>query len=244
MSEGKKGFVLYVDQRGIFKKLTDDQAGKLIKHVFSYVSDENPEGDFITELAFESIMQQLKRDLKKYEKSANRSRENGKLGGRPKEPRKPSGLIDNPNEPRKPVTDTVTVTDTVNVTVNVNEYIITEICNFAWSLFPKDIRPKEKNEKWIDTIDKLIRIDNKKVDEIKKVIKWAREDDFWKSNFLSLTKLRIKNKDGIKYYDIFNENRKNGKSNGTAVNTKTFSAFNPDSFPSHKIARVSDRNGE
>ena len=63
MAENKKSFILYSDQRGIFNKLSNEQAGELIKHIYSYVNDEDPEGNFITELAFESIKQQLKRDL-------------------------------------------------------------------------------------------------------------------------------------------------------------------------------------
>jgi hypothetical protein len=121
MAENKKSFVLYTDQIGIFQKLTNEQAGLLIKHIFSYCNDEDPEGDFITDLAFESIKQQLKRDLVKYEKRADNSRENGKLGGRPKKPNKPSGLNNNPAKPKKPDTVNVTVND--NVTVNVNDNV-------------------------------------------------------------------------------------------------------------------------
>jgi hypothetical protein len=75
MADGKKSFVLYCDQKGIWDKLDDSQAGKLIKHIIAYVNDENPVSpDFITELAFEPIKQQLKRDLKKWEQTtANRS---------------------------------------------------------------------------------------------------------------------------------------------------------------------------
>ena len=77
MAKDKKGFVLYVDMKSTFDKLSDEKAGKLIKHIFAYVNDENPEcKDFIIEIAFEHIKQQLKRDLKKYEKTCNKNREN------------------------------------------------------------------------------------------------------------------------------------------------------------------------
>ena len=42
MAEGKKSFILYLTQRPIFEGLSDEDAGKLIKTVFAYVSDENP----------------------------------------------------------------------------------------------------------------------------------------------------------------------------------------------------------
>jgi len=69
MAENKKSFILYCDQKGVWDKLDDAQAGRLIKHIISYVNDDNPVApDFITELAFEPIKQSLKRDLKKWEK--------------------------------------------------------------------------------------------------------------------------------------------------------------------------------
>jgi hypothetical protein len=68
MAENKKGFVLYADQKLIFDDLTNDEAGILIKHIFSYVNDENPilENRLI-DMAFKPIKLQLKRDLVKYE---------------------------------------------------------------------------------------------------------------------------------------------------------------------------------
>jgi hypothetical protein len=78
MADGKKSFILYCDQRGIFNKLSDEQAGVLIKHIFAYVSDEDPEADFVTDLAFESIKSQLKRDLKTWEEKQEQRREAGK----------------------------------------------------------------------------------------------------------------------------------------------------------------------
>ena len=66
MAKDKKSFILYCDQQGVFNMLPDEQAGKLIKHIFAYVNDENPESDdLLLTIAFESIKTQLKRDLKK-----------------------------------------------------------------------------------------------------------------------------------------------------------------------------------
>ena len=117
MAEDKKGFILYADLIHTVEQLASDKAGDLFKHILRYVNDKNPiSEDILINIAFEPIKQQLKRDLKKYEVRAEKSRNNGKLGGRPKnleEPKKPSGLINNLTEPRKP--DTVNVTDTVTV---------------------------------------------------------------------------------------------------------------------------------
>lgn len=81
MAEGKKSFVLYVDQRVYFDKLSDADAGRLIKHIFSYTSDEKPlTPDMVIDLSFEPIKQQLKRDLQKWEGTKGQKSDAGKLG--------------------------------------------------------------------------------------------------------------------------------------------------------------------
>jgi len=45
---------------------------------------------------------------------------------------------------------------------------------------------------WSGHIDKLIRLDKKKPDDIKLVIIWCQKDDFWRKNILSTSKLREK----------------------------------------------------
>lgn len=70
MAEDKKAFVVYADWESQFDLLSDEEAGKLIKHIFSYVNDKNPEfdkNDRLLNMAFEPIKKQLKRDLRKYE---------------------------------------------------------------------------------------------------------------------------------------------------------------------------------
>ena len=58
---------------------------------------------------------------------------------------------------------------------------------------------------WAETIDKLQRLDGKSKEEIKSVIKFALEDNFWKNNLLSLAVLRDKSKNDLtKYENILN----------------------------------------
>lgn len=117
--DSKKSFVLYSDQRGLFDKLDDSQAGRLIKHIFSYVNNESADPDFVTELAFESIKQQLKRDLIKWEKQLNQRRDAGKKSAESRKRNKE--LVDErstkSNERSISSTDNVTVNVTDNVTV-------------------------------------------------------------------------------------------------------------------------------
>lgn len=119
MANWKKGFMLYSDLIHTLERLTDAQAWQLFKHILRYVNDENPEvNDILLEVAFEPIKQTLKRDLVKWEERAKRSRENWMLWGRPSNPDEPSGLSrlqNNPDEPRKPDSVSVSVTDSVSV---------------------------------------------------------------------------------------------------------------------------------
>ena len=42
MAEGKNKIIFYRDWVDQFRDLTDEEAGRLIKHIMSYVNDENP----------------------------------------------------------------------------------------------------------------------------------------------------------------------------------------------------------
>lgn len=119
MAEGKNKILVYKDWKTVFDKLTNEEAGALIKHFFDYVNDLDPKApDRLTEIAFEPIKQTLKRDLEKWGIKAGKNRENGAKGGRPpkteKNPKNPDGFLETQVNPEKPVT----VNDSVSVTVN------------------------------------------------------------------------------------------------------------------------------
>jgi len=79
MAENKKSFIAYSDWHGMFNALPDEVAGKLIKHIFSYVNDENPSSeDFIINALFEQIKATLKRDLIKWDKERSQRSDAGK----------------------------------------------------------------------------------------------------------------------------------------------------------------------
>jgi hypothetical protein len=124
MAQGKKSFILYCDQRGIFNRLSDEQAGVLIKHIFAYVSDENPQADFVTELAFESIMQQLKRDLKSWETQQEQRVTAGKKSAEVRQRNATTVQRNSTTVDERLFSSTVNDTVTVNVTANVNENVI------------------------------------------------------------------------------------------------------------------------
>jgi len=77
MAEGKNKIMVYRDWLSTFEALSDEEAGRLIKHFFRYVNDLNPEvPDRITLIAFEPIKQTLKRDLKSYEAICLKNKDN------------------------------------------------------------------------------------------------------------------------------------------------------------------------
>jgi hypothetical protein len=82
--------------------------------------------------------------------------------------------------------------------------------------FDENLHPKTETQKnnWLDTLDKLNRIEKLEFHLIQKIVKKTREDEFWSKNFLSITKLRAKNKEQIMYVVVFYEKFKtNGKTN-------------------------------
>lgn len=79
MAESKKSFIAYSDWKETFDSLPDEYAGKLIKHIFAYVNDENPTTeDFVINSVFANIKNTLKRDLDKWEKQIEQRSEAGK----------------------------------------------------------------------------------------------------------------------------------------------------------------------
>jgi uncharacterized phage protein (TIGR02220 family) len=109
MAKGKKSFTAYCDWIDTFEPLTNEEAGKLIKHLLFYVNDKNPiTEDRLINLLFSPLKSTLKRDLEKWLKRCESNKTNGSKGGRPKktkekqeEPKKPNGLIRNPKNPTK-----------------------------------------------------------------------------------------------------------------------------------------------
>jgi hypothetical protein len=119
MAEGKKSFIIYNDSRNMVNKLSDERAGILFKTIFSYCDDENPIcEDEVIDIVFEHFKGILKRDLKKYEGIVERNRENGKKGGRPKNPVGNLATQTNQTQPKKADTDTDTDTDTETIIIN------------------------------------------------------------------------------------------------------------------------------
>ena len=95
----------------------------LIKHIYAYCNDEEPKGDFVTELAFESIKQALKRDLRKFEDVKVKRSEAGKKSAEVRKKQKSTKSTSVKSVQQSSTKSTVSVNDSVNVNVSVNEKV-------------------------------------------------------------------------------------------------------------------------
>ena len=150
MAQDKKSFILYCDQQGVFNKLPDEIAGKLIKHIFAYVNDENPPcDDLLLDIAFEPIKTQLKRDLRKYEVYIDKQKENGAKGGRPKKEQETQITQPFFEEPKKADNVNDNVSDNVNDKKKQRDVFIkpsiVEIKTYMTEIGMADV-----SEKWFD----------------------------------------------------------------------------------------------
>ena len=112
MAKDKKSFILYSDLIHTIEKLSDVDAGQLLKHLMRYVNDLNPTTDnALVDIAFEPIKQHLKRDLVKFEDVKVKRSQAGKAGAN-----KRWQMLSNDSKPNQSITK-IAVNDNVNVNV-------------------------------------------------------------------------------------------------------------------------------
>ena len=157
MSKGKKSFILYLDQQELFNKLPDEIAGKLIKHIFSYVNCENPEAsDLLLDIAFSPIKQSLKRDLNKWENQIEQRSKAGKISAERRATRaneaqrKATTVESRSTNPTDSVSVNVSVSDSVNDS-EVTKDIVTSVpkFNFKSELLALGV-DKDVLQDWLD----------------------------------------------------------------------------------------------
>ncbi len=176
MAKDKKSFLMYCDSISMIEKLSDERAGKLIKHIFRYCNDLNPvSDDEVVDMAFEHFKSILKRDLLRYNNIVERNKNNGLKGGRPKKEEtkqkqeNPVGYLEtqlNPIKPKKADTDNDTDTDillkkeTKGFLINLKTESYYSFEEF-WSIYPKKIAKDKCKEKY----EKLVITDKQNIKE-------------------------------------------------------------------------------
>jgi len=156
MAEGKKSFTAYCDWGNVFDEMTNEEAGKLVKHLFDYVRDKNPVSeDRVVKLSFIQMKDTLKRDLQKWKEKQAINIANGKRGGRPKTQNNRTVNLKTErlkNNPEKGVT--VTVSDTVtDKVIKIGEEEVKKN-TFSDSIFDIDVLESEyiSNERVIKAV--------------------------------------------------------------------------------------------
>jgi len=172
MAKDKTSFVLYSDSKSIIDLMTNEQAGLLLKTLFSYVNDENPKIDTSIALVFEMIKLQLKRDLKKWE----RTKEGRSIAGKASAEAKKLAKLNQQNSTNLTNVDFVQQTSTkstvsVSVSDNVNVSDINTISlslenDFLtfWNIYNKKNDSKKCR-------DKFFKLPKKDIDKILEVVK-------------------------------------------------------------------------
>lgn len=67
---------------------------------------------------------------------------------------------------------------------------------FNWIKKNNENSKQPNFQNWAKTFDLILRIDERKLEEVKQIVKWCQEDEFWYKNILNPTSLR-------KHYDKF-----------------------------------------
>jgi hypothetical protein len=93
--------------------------------------------------------------------------------------------------------------------INHDSQIVNSYVHFV-DLFDKRYQPKSDTQKnkWMQVLDRCVRIDKYDLKDIYLAVKYHRNDDFWKDHFLTLLKLRNNDKNGIMFIHRFMENYK------------------------------------
>jgi hypothetical protein len=116
--KNKKSFILYADYKNTVNILNDEIAGKLFKHILSYVNDEDPQTeDIVLKIAFEPIKQQLKRDLDRWKDIKVKRSDAGKKSAEKRQ------QVSTSVKSVQQTSTSSTVNDNVNVNVTVNKDI-------------------------------------------------------------------------------------------------------------------------
>ena len=160
MAQDKKSFLLYTDLIHTVKKLNEEQAGKLFKHILEYVNDLNPQtDDILLQVCFEPIRQSLKRDLQKYEQIRENKSKAGKKGAN-----KRWQKIADDSTCHKPIAK-IAVNDSVSVSVsdNISKDIYRSFAHLSMSVehFAK-LQQDYTKQQIDDTLDAIENFKNNK----------------------------------------------------------------------------------
>lgn len=198
---------MYVDSLDILKKLTDEQAGQLIKAIAKYHSGDDLELDPLLDIVITPFISQFKRDAEKYKKTCEKRALAGAKGGKQKQANLANASKNKQDVANLADNDTVNDTDTVSDTdKDINTIVEAkpqrskfkfndDQYRFAEEMFKRisKVAPSMKMpnlESWANSIRLLNESDKVNLNDAWKVFCWANSDSFWSTNILSADKFR------------------------------------------------------
>ena len=187
MADNKNSFIMYTDWKQDFEFLTDAEAGKLIKHLLQFASDENPSlenEDRLLQYAAQKMKAVMKKDLKKYEEVIQKRAEAGKKGG----VNSGKSRTSKQNEANEANASTSKQNEHDNVNDNVNDILLEKESKYVEEEGAKisDFKSFLKTEKQIqmDRLKMAHKLSDADLDEkinefVEKKVSWG-EDEKWK----------------------------------------------------------------
>ena len=162
MAQGKKTFIFYSDWINLVREMDNEDAGELLKHILSYVNDEDPttENKFV-KMAFGHMKPMLKSDLEKWEEKIKRFSDMGKESAKKRKVKHKTTKVE-------PTLTYVEHTCTVNDNDNVNNTITTEDADDVLKRlesFAKNINPKTT---WVEGMYRVHKLKEKNLTHVVK----------------------------------------------------------------------------
>lgn len=115
----KKSFIAYKNWKSTFDELSNEDAGKLVKHIFEYVNGNNPKSDSVLIRAvFANIKDAIDRDIEKWEKQLEQRKAAGKRSAEARKSTTVERPLTSVNERERNPTDNVNVSVTDSVSVS------------------------------------------------------------------------------------------------------------------------------
>ena len=121
----KNSFILYKDQQEIIDKLSDENAGKLIKAIYQYANTgEIPELNELLSIAIIPFKQSIDRNSEKWEETKEKRRRAGKISAEKKKQISTNQThVESVEQTSTNSTVNVSVSDNVSVSVNDNDNV-------------------------------------------------------------------------------------------------------------------------
>jgi hypothetical protein len=200
----RKGFNFLRSYFDVLNELQNDtdKVNFLLSIINKQFLNESPDGlNFIVNLCYESQRHQIESSVKGWERAANDTLGTTLV----------TTLGTTPMTTPKELEEKEELKEKEKVKGEKPKKVFTAEINQCYEdtlqYFTNNLHPKNEKEKflWLDTIEKLERIDEIPLSWTLHIVKRTREDVFWVKNFLSITKLRKKNSDGKLWAEVFIE---------------------------------------